>query len=252
MGVSPNLLRRSPLFAELPIADVNAVADMAQLRWFDRGETLFRQGDEIDFFYVVFDGAVKLSRVTRTGKTMVVDFRGPGQVVGGRAIVGQRAYNDDARALENVLVASVPVEPAVEFLASRATAVMSLARYLASRLDVRESMVAALSTKRVHQRLADALLELAASLGVVADGVTVINARLTQTELAEWIGATRETTSTLLNGLRRAGFIDIVSRRIHVSDPLAIQAYASVEELPDDLSELAAAPHREPALARSA
>ena len=251
MGVNPKLLRRSPLFAELSAADVAAVADMAGMRWFDRGEALFRQGDDIGCFYAVFDGAVKLSRVTAAGRRMVVDFRGPAQVVAARAIVGQRRHTDDAVAVEDVLVASVPVEPAVALLAARPTAVMSLARYLAARLDARESKVAALSTKRVHQRLADALLELSGSLGVVADGVTVINARLTQAELAEWIGATRETTSTLLNGLRRAGIIDIVGRRIYLSAPDAIEAYAAVEELPDDLSELAAT-RREPALARSA
>ncbi len=252
MGVNPKLLRRSPLFADLAPADVNVVADMATTRWFDRGERLFASGDRIGAFYVVIDGSVKLSRATPSGKTMVVDFRGPGQVVGVGVVVGQERHSDDAHAIEDVLTARVPVGDAVDFLKSRPAAVLSLARYLTERLDASEQKIAALATKRVHQRLGGALLDLSDSLGAVVNGVTVINARLTQAELADWIGATRETTSTLLNGLRRAGFIEIVGRRIHMVAPLSIEAYASVENLPDDLSDLPAASHQEPALARSA
>ena len=255
MPVNPNLLRRSPVFADLPAADVNALAEIASMRWFDRGDHLYRQGDAINTFFVVLDGTVKVSRVTSAGKTMVVDFRGPGQIVGGRALVGQVENADDARAVEDALVACVPLGPAVSFVSCRPAAIMALARYLVARLETRESKVAALSTKRVHQRLADALLELRDTLGVQADGVSVINARLTQAELAEWIGTTRETTSTLLSGLRRAGHIDIQGRRIRLLNPDAIEAYSLIEEPPDDLSSLAqAAPEADdtPALARSA
>lgn len=239
MGVNPKLLRRSPLFAELPATDVNAVAEMAGMRWFNRGDYLYRQGDIATHFYVVFDGAVKVSRVTEAGKPMVIDFRGPSNVVGGRTIVADQMHADDAVAVEDVLVAAIPLRAAAELLAARPVAALSLARHLAARLAAREAKVAALSTKRVHQRLADALIELSQSLGAAVDDVTVINARLTQAELAEWIGTTRETTSTLLNGLRRAGFIDIESRRIHVRDRGALEAYGAREELPDDLTELA-------------
>jgi CRP/FNR family transcriptional regulator len=254
MGVNPKLLRRSPLFADLPAADVNAVAEMAGMRWFDRGDHLYRQGDHAENFYMIFDGAVKLSRVTPGGKTMVIDFRGPGHVVGGRAIVAQHTHVDDARAVEDVLVARIPLGRAAELLCARPGAAISLARHLASRLESREIKVAALSTKRVHQRLAAALLELAQSLGAAVDDVTVINARLTQAELAEWIGTTRETTSTLLNQLRRAGIIDVESRRIHLRNQAALEAYGATEEPPEDLGELEIPVSREepPVLARSA
>lgn len=256
MSVNPNLLRRSPLFADLPNRDINSMAELASMRWFDRGDHLYRQGDGIDTFHIILDGAVKLSRVTSGGKTMVVDFRGPGEAVGGRAMVGLTDHSDDARVLEDVLAACIPVQPAVSFLSDRPAAIMALARHLAARLESREAKVAALATKRVHQRLADGLLELGDSLGTQAGGVTVINARLTQAELAEWIGTTRETTSTLLSGLRRAGCIGIEGRRIHLLRPDVIESYGRLEELPTDLSTLTAPDTEEsgtvPPLARSA
>ena len=216
---------------------------MAAMRWFNRGEYLFRQGAIAESFYVVFDGAVKISRVTPAGKAMISDFRGPGNVVGGRTIVADQVHADDACAVEDVLVATIPLAAASALLASRAGAAIALARHLASRLEAREAKVAALSTKRVHQRLGDGLVELTEILGAAVDDVIVINARLTQAEIAEWIGTTRETTSTLLGGLRRAGFIDIEGRRIHVRDLQAIKTYAAVEELPADLKELSPPAH---------
>ena len=78
MGVNPKLLRRSPPFDELPLADATELAELATMHWVDRGEHLYHQGDATRAFYVVFDGAVKLSRVTPAGRAMVVDFRGPG------------------------------------------------------------------------------------------------------------------------------------------------------------------------------
>ncbi len=253
MGVNPKLLRRSSLFADLPASDVNAVAEMAVMRWFNRGEYLYRQGAIAESFYVVFDGAVKISRVTSAGKAMISDFRGPGNVVGSRTIVADQVHADDACAVEDVLVAMIPLAPASALLASRPGAAISLARHLASRLEAREAKVAALSTKRVHQRLGDGLIELTEILGAAVDDVIVINARLTQAEIAEWIGTTRETTSTLLGGLRRAGFIDIEGRRIHVRDLQAIKTYAAAEELPADLKDLLPPPHDETrVLARTA
>lgn len=254
MGVNPKLLRRSPLFADFSASDVDAVAEMAGMRWFNRGEYLHRQGEIAGSFHVVFDGAVKISRATSAGKVMVSDFRGPGDVVGGRAMVADHVHANDARAVEDVLAATIPLGPASALLASRPGAALSLARHLASRLAEREAKVAALCTKRVHQRLGDGLIELTGTLGAAVDNVIVINARLTQAELAEWIGTTRETTSTLLGGLRRAGFIDIKGRRIHVHDLQALKAYAAVEDLPADLKELSVTQQHDelPALARIA
>lgn len=230
---------------------MNGLAEIAELRWVDRGEHLHMQGDPVRSFFVILDGAVKLSRVAANGRVMVIDFRGPGQLIGGRGIVGQTEQVDDARAIEDTLVAAVPAAPAIDFLSQRPAAIMALARYLAARLDARERKVAALSTKRVHQRLAEGLLELGHTLAVRSDGRQVINARLTQAELADWIGTTRETASTLLNELRRAGHIEIVGRRIHLLDPRALQIYAELEDPPADLSALVETAPAAPAAATS-
>ena len=205
------------------------------MRWYDRGELLHRQGDRAEAVYAIVDGAVKLSRFTPSGRATVNEFLGPGDLVGVRALLGEEAYLDDARMLEDALVAILPTGPAVRFLTAHPEAVVALARYLADRLKGQEDKVAALSTKRVHQRLVEGLLRLGHSLGVRSDGVVMINARITQAEIADWIGTTRETASTLLNELRRGGLIDIVSRRIHLLDPEGLCAYAECDELPPDV-----------------
>ena len=230
MSVKPQLLRRCLALQDLSIDDLNNLAVLSSAQWADRGEYLCRQGDSASTVYAVLDGAVKLSRVMPSGRLMVTDFLGPGHIIGTRALLGDDEYWEDALILEDAFLAAFPKGPMVRLLSSHCEIVMGLARYLGERLNAQEKKVAALTTKRVHQRLAEGLLELSRTLSVRGNGRLVINARLTQADLAEWIGTTRETASTLLNELRRAGPIDIVGRRIHVLDPDALDHWAASEE----------------------
>lgn len=238
MGIKPQLLRRCRPFAELPGTDLADLASLAAMRWIDRGVTLHRQGDPAETVYALLDGALKLSRVTASERVVVSDFLGPGDLLGERAALGPGEYLDDATTLEDSLIAIVAAADLAAFVASRPEAALALARHLSGRLIEREQKVAALSTQRVHQRLADALLNLGRSLGAHGDGAVVINARITQAELADWIGTTRETASTLLNELRRAGYIDVVARRIHLRDSEGLVAYGACEDLPEELATL--------------
>lgn len=234
MSVKPQLLRRCPPFSELPGSDLEALAARAHMEWFDRGEAVARRGDPIETVHPIIDGCVKLSRVTACGRVMVTDFLAPGDLVGERALLGESEHPDDAFAVEDTLVASLPAGVATSFLESRTDALMALSRHLGERLRCQERKVVGLSTMRVHQRLAEGLLHLGRTLGVRRNGELVVKARLTQAEIADWVGTTRETASTVLNELKRAGIIDIVGRRIHLRDLDGLRLYVESEEPPAD------------------
>ena len=230
MSVKPQLLRRCSALQELPIDTLNNLALLSSAQWADRGEHLCRQGEVANMVYALLDGAVKQSRLMPSGRVMVTDFLGPGHIIGTRALLGEGEYREDALILEDAFLAAFPKGPLVRLISSHCEVAMGLARYLGDRLSAQEKKVSALTTKRVHQRLAEGLLELSRTLSVRTNGRVVINARLTQADLAEWIGTTRETASTLLNELRRVGPIDIVGRRIHLLDTDALDYWAASEE----------------------
>ncbi|MFQ5743473.1 MAG: Crp/Fnr family transcriptional regulator [Acidobacteriota bacterium] len=235
MGIKPQLLRRCRPFANLPGADLDVLAAIATMRWVDRGEYLYRQKDPAKMAYILFDGAVKLSRTASSGRVLVVDFLGAGALLAERVLLGEPEHLENTCVVEDALVAMLPVSLVTRFLVARPEAIMALARHLAERLGAQETKVAALSTKRVDQRLAEGLLLLAGSHGSRSNGRLMINARITQAELADWLGTTRETVSLQLNELRRAGLIDIVRRRVHLLDTDALCAYAECEGPPADL-----------------
>lgn len=234
MSVKPQLLRRCPPFSELSGTDLEGLASRAHMQWFDRGDTVSRQGDPVGAIHAIVDGCVKLSRVTASGRVMVTDFLGPGEMIGERGLLGESEHFDDVVAVEDTLVASLPAGVATRFLESHSDALLALSRHLSERLRHQERKVVGLSTMRVHQRLAEGLLHLGRTLGVRRNGDIVVKARFTQAELADWIGTTRETASTVLNELKRAGIIDIVSRRIHLKDPDGLRLYVESEEPPTD------------------
>lgn len=230
MSVKPRLLRRCPPFSDLSDSDLEKLAARAHMQWFDRGDSVSRQGDPIGAVHAIVDGCVKLSRVTASGKVMVTDFLGPGELIGQRALLGASEHPDDVVAVEDTLVASLPSGVATRFLESDTDALLALSRHLGERLRHQERKVVALSTMRVHQRLAEGLLHLGRTLGVRRDGEIVVKARFTQAEIADWVGTTRETASTVLNELKRADIIDIVSRRLHLKDLEGLRLYAESEE----------------------
>jgi CRP-like cAMP-binding protein len=230
MSVKPQLLRRCSALQDLSIDALNNLAVLSSAQWADRGEYLCRQGDTASTVYALLDGAIKQSRLMPSGRVMVTDFLGPGHIIGARALLGEDEYREDALILEDAFLAAFPKGPMMRLISVHCEIAIGLARYLGDRLSAQQKKVAALTTKRVHQRLAEGLLELSRTLSVRTNGRMVINARLTQADLAEWIGTTRETASTLLNELRRAGPIDIVGRRIHLLDTEALDYWASSEE----------------------
>jgi len=234
MSVKPQLLRRCAPFSELSSPDLEGLAARAHMQWFDRADTLSRQGEPIGAVHVIIDGCVKLTRITTSDRVMVTDFLVPGDLVGERALLGESEHHDDVVAVEDTLVASLPTGVVTRFVEGDARALLSLGRHLGERLSRQERKVVGLSTMRVHQRLAEGLLHLGRTLGVRRDGDIVVKARFTQAELADWIGTTRETASTVLNELKRADIIDIVSRRIHLRDLDGLQRYVESEEPPDD------------------
>lgn len=234
MSVKPRLLRRCAPFSEISGPDLEGLASRAHMQWFDRGDTVSRQGQPVGAVHAIVDGCVKLTRITATGRTMVTDFLVPGDLVGERALLGESEHPDDVVAVEDTLVASLPTAVAKGFVEGDADALMALGKHLGERLARQECKVVGLSTMRVHQRLAEGLLQLGRSLGVRRNGDIVVKARFTQAELADWIGTTRETASTVLNELKRAGIIDIVGRRIHLRDLDGLRLYVESEEPPAD------------------
>jgi CRP-like cAMP-binding protein len=191
-----------------------------------RGETLARQSDPADHFYLIETGLLKLTQVTADGREMIVRFVGAGEPFGGVAALDGASYPVTATAAEPTTVQAWAA-PAVALLLGRFPRVRSnVLREMAAHMNDALTRVQELSTQRVPQRLAHTLLRLMRQCGQRdADG-TLIPHALTRQELADLTGTTLYTVSRTLSEWNKQGIVVSRGRRLLVPSAARLEALA--------------------------
>ncbi len=179
-----------------------------------RGTELFAAGDPCDRVFALLTGSVKLSVAGPGGKSCLLHIVEAGEVVDESALLGERAYRTAAEVMESASLVIAPTQSVLSELESRPQLWRELAPLLRTRLRNLEDQLQWVSFLEVEQRVAKLLLRWADGQGRSLGGEPQL--RLSQKDLADMIGATRETTSTALNRLRREGCIALGRRSIVV------------------------------------
>ncbi len=213
------LLREVDLFAGLTPAELKEISETLPMRTCQVGGLVMSPEDDDERLYVVKRGRVRLYRLTPDGKQLTLEILDKGRIVGRMSWLGQQLTDAYAEALEDTLICSfTPAE--LQRLIDRFPSVgVNIIRYLSDRLAVSEREREVMAFRSVEQRLAARLVELADRFGQPADGGTEIDARLTQQELAEMIGTSRETLATTIASLRERGMLEMRNQRVVVRDP---------------------------------
>ena len=167
---------------------------------------------------MLLDGYVKEHRALEDGSEAVHGFRGPGDLVAEVCALTGAACQHDATAMGSGEALALPADHVHAVAADAPGLQRALLRAVAARATSAESTLARNTVCDTHERVALAIVELADRWGVRAvDGVH-LGIPLTQSELAEWIGASRETAAKALHRLRGAGLVQTSRRRMVIHD----------------------------------
>ncbi len=200
--MTPNLddiFRRTTLFRRLSPDDRQRLAAVAHLRDYDKGETLFNEGDPSESMYTVVTGRVKVSKMTARGTDVILELFGPGDPVGAVAVYESRAYPASAIALEPTTCLLIPRQAFFSLLETYPTLVRGLLVGLSHRLVELTNRLTELSGGRVEARLARFLLKLADDIGQKRPDGTFIPLVLSRQEIADMIGTTIETSIRIMS-----------------------------------------------------
>ena len=175
-----------------------------------RGEVLFNEGDSGDRLYILLTGKVKLGHTSVDGRENLLSVLGPGEIVGELTL-----FDPGPRSATATAVATTEL---MGFIDSHPTLAKDMLRALAVRLRLTNIALADLVFSDVPGRVAKALLDLAERFGApTEDGIHVPH-DLTQEELAQLVGASRETINKSLAEFSSRGWIRLEGRAVTLID----------------------------------
>lgn len=190
------------------------------------GETLFEQGDDGDSLYAVSEGAIELSVLSREGRKLSLDMLRPGTVFGEIALFDPSARTATAIAVGPAALLRVTNADLLHELRRKPELAIDLVRVAGQRMRWMGRQLSEHVFLPMPSRLARKVLHLTAHQ---ADGPKHL--KMSQAEIAEYVGATREAVSKTLSVWKTQGVIQITRGGISIIDPATLQAMADLDEL---------------------
>lgn len=218
-------LRETALFAGMKTADLETIAADIIPRTFRQGEVIFHEGDPGQMLYLIQSGQVRIFVSGSDGsETSVILFGRPGEIFGELAITDGMPRSATAVALDQTVLYTMSRENFRQHTLRYPQLALNFMKVLSSRVRSSTLQLDSLASLDVSQRLARKLLQLAQDYGVAeADGVA-IKVRLTQSDLASMVGATRESINKTVRDFRQKGWVNMEQGHITILDAEALKA----------------------------
>ena len=213
-----NVLSQSPLFASLdPSAAASLISSLSERR-VAKGEILFHEGEPGDHLYVILDGKVKLGRASADGRESLMAILGPGEMFGELSLFDPGPRAATATALTEAQVYRLGNAELMPWLATRPEVAAALLQALARRLRRTNEAMADLVFSDVPGRVAKALMDLGEKFGTMTANGLQVTHDMTQEEIAQLVGASRETVNKALADFAQRGWISLESRQVLILD----------------------------------
>lgn len=213
-----DVVRRAPLFSALDPEASRALLSMTAPVDMVRGDVLFCEGDPGDRLYVICAGKVKLGRRSPDGRENLLAVLGPGEMFGELSLFDPGPRTATATAVSPVRLVGLGPADLQEWLTGRPEVARQLLQALARRLRRTNDSLADLVFSDVPGRVAKALLDLAERFGRRTDIGVLVAHDLTQEELAQLVGASRETVNKALADFAARGWLQLEARAVVLLD----------------------------------
>ncbi|MFL6160112.1 MAG: Crp/Fnr family transcriptional regulator [Marmoricola sp.] len=209
---------RAGFFGQLTRQDRDAIRSHSGSRRFTAGSTLMYEGQAGAEVLILVSGRVKVSYLTRDGREVILDFRGPGELIGEMAVVDGHPRSNTVQAIEPVHVLALPASDFRALVASSPTLANQLLQNMIRRFRDSDRKVIEFGASHTVGRVAARLVEMVERFGTATAAGHVIDLPITQDELAGWTGASRESVAKALASLRELDLIATDRRRFTVLD----------------------------------
>ena len=217
-AIDENVVRKAPIFQGLDPAAANTLrVAMAPVK-LRKGQALFKEGDDGDNLYIITSGKIKLGTKSQDGRENLLMVLGPGDMFGDLSLFDSGPRTSTATAVTESRLLSLGQEKVIPWVREHPEASLHLLARLASRLRRTNEVVSDLVFSDVPGRVAKALIDLGVKFGEKTSEGFLVHHDLTQEELAQLVGASRETVNKALADFAQRRWIKLEARAVLILD----------------------------------
>lgn len=221
------LLKRIPLFADMPKEQLQSLVGILDRRSYSKGQVILNQGDPGDSLFIVLSGRVRIYTLSPEGHELSFWFCNEGDFFGEMALLTGEPRSACAEAMQRTEVLVLHRQAFHNYLMANPPAALHIIEVLSERLRYTTENAERLVALNVNQRIACKLLELMERYGVPQQDGVLINLNLSQETIATLAGTTRESVNRILSNLRQQGIVQVDRARIRVLQPQKLEEILS-------------------------
>lgn len=211
-------LKKINVFSELSWRDLQEMKRLTRMVSYRKNEPIYLPGDMSEIVYLLKKGRVKISKISQEGREVTLSILEPGEIFGEVEALNVVPRESMVQALEPVLVCEIQRQDFDRYIQTYPEVGGKIIKLMGGRLRQLETRVGDLVFKSAPARLASLLLELSETMGNCENGSTLLQVRLTHQNLANLIGTSRETVSTLMGQFGHNGLLAQEHRYIRILD----------------------------------
>ena len=224
-GETARLLAHTEVFGDLEERELAEVAQVAVPRHWDRGQVIFREGDQGDTCYLLRTGAVVLTREHQDGRMVALAELRAGALFGELAMFRGETRSATAEAIEATTAVALLANDMQRLIRRSPSLALKFLATLAERVSKTNERLLQQSFQTVAGRVASALLAQVVARQAEGAPETDVLVRSTQAEIANLAGTSRESASRFLATLERAEVVTLGRGKVTVHDPGRLRNY---------------------------
>lgn len=209
-----NILINTPLFSSLGNEELCAFEQYFKEKKIDKNTVIFQEQEQADAFFLIIEGKVKVMLTDREGREVIVAILGSGEYFGEMALLDTAGRSAQVMAMQPCRVLALAKDDFYRCLNGHPDIAMKIIQLLSQRLRRANDTINSLATLDVQARVARVLLEAAE----YQNGQLIVEEPLTQKDIANMVGASRERVNRTLKSLEEKGFLRINGRRMIITE----------------------------------
>lgn len=220
------ILREQPLFSELKEAQLQYLADIGVVRAYGKKQYIFMEGDEREATFFIQTGTVKIFKVDENGDEQIINLFQSGEMFPHIGFFDKMPYPATAEVVENAEIFVLRIDDFNCLLLAQPEMTLKLMQIMEQKIQMLQQRVQELTSQDILHRVIRALLRLAQESGEYSgENEVYIQMSMTNQDMANMVGSTRETINRVLNQLKKENLLEKNRHSVRIVDMDALKNY---------------------------